>query len=226
MTHPRRYLIRMVVFLGAVLVLAVVLSGGIRDAFMANAALNGLIIGVLLLGIVYIFRTVFVLTSDVAWLESFRARIDEQTAYLTELDSAIPARASWRPRLDGDITINIVLPVEKTTHQLDFAHDAPVPLVKARLRASRRDPSHSSRIRALALREMLPLLVPLPREQERLAERTGVDASSQRLIYRNRVLDDPEARLASAGARARRRRPRALSPSRRDARRRANACSD
>lgn len=73
MTHPRRYLIRMVVFLCAVLVLAAVLSGGIRDAFMANAALNGLIIGVLLLGIVYIFRTVFVLTSDVAWLESFRA---------------------------------------------------------------------------------------------------------------------------------------------------------
>lgn len=73
MTHPRRYLVRMVIFLGAVIVLAGVLSGGIRDAFMANAALNGLIIGVLLLGIVYIFRTVFVLTSDVAWLDSFRA---------------------------------------------------------------------------------------------------------------------------------------------------------
>ena len=44
---------------------------------------------------------------------------------------------------------------------------------------------------------MLPLLVPLPREQERLAERTGVDASRQRLIYRGRVLRDPEARRAS-----------------------------
>jgi len=73
MTHPRRYLVRMVIFLGAVIVLAGVLSGGIRDAFMANAALNGLIVGVLILGIGYIFRTVFVLTSDVAWLESFRA---------------------------------------------------------------------------------------------------------------------------------------------------------
>lgn len=73
MTHPRRYLVRMVIFLGAVIVLAAVLSGGISDAFMANAALNGLIVGVLILGIVYIFRTVFVLTSDVAWLESFRA---------------------------------------------------------------------------------------------------------------------------------------------------------
>ncbi|CAN0361512.1 unnamed protein product [Discosporangium mesarthrocarpum] len=73
MTHPRRYLVRMVIFLGAVIVLAAVLSGGIRDAFMANAALNGLIVGVLILGIVYIFRTVFVLTADVAWLDSFRA---------------------------------------------------------------------------------------------------------------------------------------------------------
>ena len=73
MTHPRRYLVRMVIFLGAVIVIAGLLSGGIRDAFMANAALNGLIVGVLILGIGYIFRTVFVLTSDVAWLESFRA---------------------------------------------------------------------------------------------------------------------------------------------------------
>jgi hypothetical protein len=74
MTHPRRYLIRMAIFLAAVVVVAGVLFAGIRDAFMSNPALNGLIIGVLLLGIGYIFRTVFVLTSDVAWLESFRAR--------------------------------------------------------------------------------------------------------------------------------------------------------
>jgi hypothetical protein len=72
MTHPRRYLIRMMVFLAAVIVVAGVLFAGIRDAFMSNPALNGLIIGVLILGIGYIFRTVFVLTSDVAWLENFR----------------------------------------------------------------------------------------------------------------------------------------------------------
>ena len=72
MTHPRRYLIRMVIFLAAVIVVAGVLFAGIRDAFMSNAALNGLIVGVLILGIGYIFRTVIVLTSDVAWLENFR----------------------------------------------------------------------------------------------------------------------------------------------------------
>ena len=73
MTHPRRYLIRMLVFLAAVALAAAALFAGIRDAFMANAALNGLIVGVLLLGIIYIFRTVFVLTREVAWLEHFRA---------------------------------------------------------------------------------------------------------------------------------------------------------
>ncbi len=73
MTHPRRYLIRMLVFLSAVIVLVTVLVGGIEDAFMANGALNGLIVGILVLGVGYIFRTVFVLTRDFAWLESFRA---------------------------------------------------------------------------------------------------------------------------------------------------------
>ena len=73
MTHPRRYLIRMAIFLAAVVVVGGVLFAGIRDAFMSNPALNGLIVGVLVLGIGYIFRTVFILTGDVAWLESFRA---------------------------------------------------------------------------------------------------------------------------------------------------------
>jgi hypothetical protein len=63
----------MLVFLAAVALVAAALFAGIRDAFMANAALNGLIVGVLLLGIIYIFRTVFVLTREAAWLEHFRA---------------------------------------------------------------------------------------------------------------------------------------------------------
>ena len=73
MTHPRRYLIRMVVFLAAVAAVAAALFAGMRDAFVSNAALNGLILGVLVLGIGYIFRTVLILTREVAWLEHFRA---------------------------------------------------------------------------------------------------------------------------------------------------------
>lgn len=73
MTHPRRYLIRMILFLAAVAVVAGGLYTGIDNAFAANPALNGLILGVLLLGIIYIFRTVIVLAREVAWLEHFRA---------------------------------------------------------------------------------------------------------------------------------------------------------
>jgi hypothetical protein len=52
---------------------AAALFAGMRDAFVSNAALNGLILGVLVLGIGYIFRTVLILTREVAWLEHFRA---------------------------------------------------------------------------------------------------------------------------------------------------------
>ncbi|MDA0663561.1 MAG: flagellar motor protein MotA [Proteobacteria bacterium] len=44
----------------------------LRDAFMANAVLNGVIIGVLIIGIVHAFRTVTMLRREVAWTESFR----------------------------------------------------------------------------------------------------------------------------------------------------------
>ncbi len=73
MTHPRRYLIRMILFLVAVVALASVLYNGLQEAFFSNPALNGLILGVLFLGIIYIFRTVTVLTREVAWLQHFRA---------------------------------------------------------------------------------------------------------------------------------------------------------
>ena len=71
MSHPRRYLIRMIVFLAAVATVALVLAPGLQDAFMSNAALNGLILGVMVLGIGYISRAVLVLTREVAWLEHF-----------------------------------------------------------------------------------------------------------------------------------------------------------
>jgi len=63
----------MILFLVAVVALASVLYNGLQEAFFSNPALNGLILGVLFLGIIYIFRTVTVLTREVAWLQHFRA---------------------------------------------------------------------------------------------------------------------------------------------------------
>lgn len=72
MTKPRKYLIRMFLFLVAVIVLCVLLFLPLQSAFMANAPLNGFIIGVLALGIIYNFRQVIMLYPEVAWIENFR----------------------------------------------------------------------------------------------------------------------------------------------------------
>lgn len=73
MTRPQRYLIRMVLFLVAVLAAAVLLLGQLQDAFFANPALNGLILGVLLIGIVNNFRQVLMLNPEVRWIEEFKS---------------------------------------------------------------------------------------------------------------------------------------------------------
>ncbi len=73
MTKPRKYLVRMFLFLVAVIVLCALLFLPLQNAFMANAPLNGFIIGVLALGIIYNFRQVIMLYPEVAWIENFRA---------------------------------------------------------------------------------------------------------------------------------------------------------
>ena len=72
MTNPRRYLTRMLVFVIAVAVIVVALWPALHKAFIANPALNALIISVLGLGIAYIFHQVWSLNREVNWIQSFR----------------------------------------------------------------------------------------------------------------------------------------------------------
>jgi len=72
MTRPHRYLMRMVAFLAVVAVVAAVLAPGVTHAFMTNPGLNGLIVGVFLVGIVMNFRQVLLLKPEVEWLEAWR----------------------------------------------------------------------------------------------------------------------------------------------------------
>ncbi len=72
MTRPQRYLGRMIAFVVLVLLLAGALVGELQSAFMANAALNGAILGVLVLGIAYILRQVVLLKPEVDWIETYR----------------------------------------------------------------------------------------------------------------------------------------------------------
>jgi membrane associated rhomboid family serine protease len=72
LSSPRIFLVRMLVFLVLCALVGVVLYRQILGAFMANPGLNGLIIGVLVIGILLSFRQVLRLFPEVAWVNSFR----------------------------------------------------------------------------------------------------------------------------------------------------------
>src|SRR5205814_2949061 len=72
MSQSRRFLIRMVLFLVLVAGLAALLGRPLVNAFMGNPAVNGVILGILIAGIVYIFRQVLSLDLEIRWIESFR----------------------------------------------------------------------------------------------------------------------------------------------------------
>lgn len=72
LSSPRVFLIRMLVFLILCALLVVILYKQIAGAFMANPGLNGLIVGVLLVGIALSFRQVVRLFPEVSWVNSFR----------------------------------------------------------------------------------------------------------------------------------------------------------
>ncbi len=72
MNGPRRFLVRMLAFLLVAVVVLGFLWPALENAFLANPGLNGLILGVLVLGIAYIFQQVLLLTREVRWIENFR----------------------------------------------------------------------------------------------------------------------------------------------------------
>jgi hypothetical protein len=75
MRGPHRFLVRMAIFLAGVIALAIVLGRSLLDNFIGNPAVNGVILGILLAGIVYIFRQVILLEPASAWIEDFRERL-------------------------------------------------------------------------------------------------------------------------------------------------------
>ncbi len=68
-SNPWRYIIRMIVFLGLIGFLGYILQGAMHQAFMANPALNGLMAGVLCIGILLSFTQVLRLFREVKWVK-------------------------------------------------------------------------------------------------------------------------------------------------------------
>ena len=99
MTRPNVYLIRMAIFLVAVLAVAGVLSPVLLNAYANNPILNSLILVVLLLGIAWNLRQVLRLSSEVTWVETYkreRARLAALPApkLLAPMASMLAARES------------------------------------------------------------------------------------------------------------------------------------
>jgi hypothetical protein len=69
---PTVHLVHMLVFTLVVIILAAVLFPSIKNAFMANPGLNGLIVVTLLLGMIYAFVMVWRLGPEVTWVNEFR----------------------------------------------------------------------------------------------------------------------------------------------------------
>ena len=72
MTQPHSYLVRMLVFVAVVAGACALLWQRLLEVFLANPAINGLIAGVLAIGVLYTFHRVVRLGPEVAWLLSFR----------------------------------------------------------------------------------------------------------------------------------------------------------
>jgi hypothetical protein len=76
--RANRFLLRMVAFLVLVAALAFALGRPLSAAFMGNPAVNGVILGILVAGIVYIFRQVMLLNPESDWIDSFRDRLADR----------------------------------------------------------------------------------------------------------------------------------------------------
>ena len=72
MTRPQKYLTRITLFLIPVIILCVFLYPRLEEAFATNPGLNGLIAGVLVIGIIFSIRQVTMLSPAVNWIESYR----------------------------------------------------------------------------------------------------------------------------------------------------------
>lgn len=72
MQRPQKFINRMLLFLGAVIVLVALLRGALATAFLANVVLNGVIAFTLLVGVIFAFRRVFDLKAEIDWIKAFK----------------------------------------------------------------------------------------------------------------------------------------------------------
>ncbi|MBF0094652.1 MAG: MotA/TolQ/ExbB proton channel family protein [Alphaproteobacteria bacterium] len=109
MTLQHRFFFRMVVFLVAVGAVALALYPALHRAFLVNPALNGLIVGVILIGIALDMRQVLMLAPESRWVEGFRrgqpsSVENERLRLLAPMARALSEQRNGRDRLSLSTT--------------------------------------------------------------------------------------------------------------------------
>ena len=106
MTRPGPYLARMGIFLVVVVVGVGFAEPVLQRFFLGNPAVNGVILGILLAGIVYIFRQVVLLNPEVNWIENFRRNqasvsTDRMPRFLSPMATMLGDRRMGRTSLSA-----------------------------------------------------------------------------------------------------------------------------
>ncbi len=113
--RPGRYIMNMLLFLMVVGAVVYYLSPWspqptplLLDAFNANPALNGLIVGVLAIGVIYNLRQAGVIAPAVRWVEAFRESVDPGRSRLPRAPGLINAMSKLL--LDADTRSSRISP--------------------------------------------------------------------------------------------------------------------
>jgi hypothetical protein len=109
LSSPQVFLLSMLIFLVIVSFIAAILYRQVSRAFFTNPGLNGLIVGVLIVGILLAFTQVVRLFREVRWVNSFRAGSDgtdpvllaPMKALLTRSSTMALSTSSMRSMLDS-----------------------------------------------------------------------------------------------------------------------------
>ncbi|RYC32432.1 flagellar motor protein MotA [Lichenibacterium minor] len=111
LSSPRIFLVRMAVFLILAGFVALILEEQIAQAFMANPPLNGLILGVLLVGIVLGLRQVFRLFPEIRWANGVNnpaAPAAKPPVLLAPMATILADRGDGRPSI-STVTLRAIL---------------------------------------------------------------------------------------------------------------------
>ncbi|MED5548620.1 MAG: hypothetical protein VX529_04605 [Pseudomonadota bacterium] len=103
-TGPWRYIVWMALFTAAVAAIALFLIEPLGAAFRANPAINGLILAVLVIGVIYTFAQALGIGPAARWLVRFRS--SEDPASLPRPPALIAPMASMIGQADGRVSLS------------------------------------------------------------------------------------------------------------------------